>query len=189
MKWSLLSPAIASIGQGIGGNMGGLNRLADGLGDGVVNRGAGDLGDNVAVLDLNRDNLHLGVVHTVLGGDLTAGMLDCGNSRVGNSVSNRGHKGSMSSISQPLGISIGLSLSLPLDNVGSREHSRGITEDINNILADLLVLDLLSGHSLCGAHILSRRNTALGGEDLVLHLTVAGGDSGQVVGGHCRGRQ
>ena len=189
MNTSLLSISITTIGiatigmgQGIGGNVGGLHRLADGLGDGVVDGSAGDLGDNVAVLDLNGDTLHLRVVHAVLGGDLAAGVLHSGDSRVSHSMGNRGHKGSLG-ITQPLGISIGLSLSLPLDKVGSRHDSGSIAENVNNILADLLVLNLLGGHNLRGAHILSNRGARLGGQDLILNLAVGGGSSGQIGGG------
>jgi len=62
----------------IGGviQMDGLHRLTGGLGDLVVNIGALDLGHNVAVLDLNRDELNLGVAHAVLGSNLTTSMLD-----------------------------------------------------------------------------------------------------------------
>ena len=164
--------------------MGGLHRLADGLGDGVVDGSAGDLGDNVAVLDLNGDTLHLRVVHAVLGGDLAAGVLHSGDSRVSHSMGNRGHKGSLG-ITQPLGISIsiGLSLSLPLDKVGSRHDSGSIAENVNNILADLLVLNLLGGHNLRGAHILSNRGARLGGQDLILDFAVGGGSSRQIGAG------
>merc|ERR1719281_87261 len=73
--------AIASMGH-----MGGLHGLAGGLGDLVLNISAGHLGDGVAVLHLHGDQLHLGVVHAVLGGHLTAGVLHSGGHRVGNSV-------------------------------------------------------------------------------------------------------
>jgi hypothetical protein len=100
-------------------------------------------------------------------------VLDSGDSRVGNSVSNRGHIGGMG-ITQPLSISICLGLSLALDNVSSGEDGRSITENINNILADLLVLNLLGGNGLGGAHILCNGGAGLGGQDLVLHLAVGG---------------
>jgi hypothetical protein len=184
---TLLSVGIATIGisaigmgQGIGGHVGGLNRLADGLGDGVVDRGAGDLGDDMAVLDLNGDALHLGVVHTVLGGDLTASVLDGGNSGVGHSMSDRGnsmgHRGSsIAIVGPPVSLSIGLSLSLTLvEEVSSRQNGGNwrIAKDVHNILADLLVLNLLGGNGLGGAHILGRGCTGLSCEDLVLHLAV-----------------
>ena len=60
------------------GDMGGLNGLTSGLGDLVVDIATGDLGHGVAVLDLNGDNLDLGVVNTVLSGDLAAGVLHGG---------------------------------------------------------------------------------------------------------------
>ena len=80
--------------------MGRLHSLALGGGDGVLHGGAVHLGDGVAVLHLHRDELDLGVIHlkrgkmmmmkqcwrcwrdistyTVLGGDLSAGVLHCG---------------------------------------------------------------------------------------------------------------
>ena len=89
--------------------MGGLHSLALGDWDGVLHRGAVHLGHGVAMLHLHRDELDLGVVNTVLGGDLPAGVLHCGCHRVGHSVG---------WISQELSISLGLGLSLPL-TVGS----------------------------------------------------------------------
>jgi hypothetical protein len=193
MNSSLLSVSITTIsisaismGKRVGGNVGGLHRLTDGLGDGVLHGSAGHLGDNVAVLDLNGHALHLGVVHTVLGGDLTASVLDSCDSRVGNSMSNRGHIGGMgiAIVASPVSLSIGLSLSLVQQVSGKDGCSRGIAENINNILADLLVLNLLGGNGLSGAHILGGGSACLGGQDLVLHLAV-GGVSSQV-GGSCQ---
>ena len=199
MNTSLLSISITTIGiatigmgQGIGGNVGGLHRLADGLGDGVVDRGAGDLGDDVAVLDLNGDTLHLGVVHTVLGGDLAAGVLHSGNGRVGHSMGNRGNVGQrgkggsmgITIVSAPVCLSISLSLSLVQQMAsGHNGGNRSIAENVNNILADLLVLDLLSGHNLGGAHILSGGDARLGGQDLILDFAVGGGSSRQIGAG------
>ena len=169
---------VSGVGKGVGGDMGGLNGLAGGLGDGVLNIGAVDLGDGVAVLDLNGDNLDLGVVNTVLGGDLPAGVLHGGDSGVGNSVGNRvGKRGnSMSSIStKSVELRISFSISFPLHNSVSnnRGNSGGaITEGVNNILAHLLVLDLLGINNLGGANILGSRSTSLGDQDLVLSFTV-----------------
>ena len=58
--------------------MGGLHGLTLGGGDGVLHGGAVHLGDGVAVLHLHGDQLDLGVVDAVLGGDLPAGVLDGG---------------------------------------------------------------------------------------------------------------
>merc|ERR1719225_2459200 len=98
-----------NIGGSIGGvgKMLGHNGLALGGGDLVGHIGAGHLGDGVAVLNLDGDGLHLGVVNAVLGGDLTAGVLDGGLQRVGNSVGGHGG-GSVGSVvvgsSQELGV-------------------------------------------------------------------------------------
>merc|ERR1719348_1046265 len=54
---------------------GGHHGLAGGHGELVLHRSTGDLGDGVTVLNLHRDLLDLGVIHTVLSGDLTASML------------------------------------------------------------------------------------------------------------------
>ena len=58
--------------------MGSLHCLALGGWDGVLYGGAVHLGDGVAVLHLHGDQLDLGVVDTVLGGDLAAGVLHGG---------------------------------------------------------------------------------------------------------------
>jgi len=79
-------------------------RLTGGHGELVLHILTGDLGDSVTVLNLDRNLLDLGVVHTVLGGDLTASMLHCGSHGVGHSVSygshmvshrSRSHRGDM----------------------------------------------------------------------------------------------
>jgi len=165
------------------------NSLAGGLGELVLNISTGDLGDGVAVLNLNGDSLDLGVVHTVLSGDLTASVLHGGLDGVGNSMSSNGsnggmgNNGSMGSIgvgSKVLSISISLGLSLTLGNgVVSTNNgcNRGVTDGVNNLLADLLVLDLLSIHSLLGAHILSGGSADLGGQDYFLSCARGGGSS------------
>merc|ERR1711881_278051 len=121
--------------NGVGGG-GGDDGLAGGLGKLVLDIGTGDLGDGVAVLNLNGDLDDLGVVNAVLGGDLTASVLHGLGDGVGNSVgngqrsSNRGDSdsrgssvGSVVSVGDVLSISIGISLSLsisfPLAVVGS----------------------------------------------------------------------
>jgi len=198
----------SSIGKGISSNVGGLHRLAGGLGDGVLHITAGNLGDSVAVLNLHGDDLHLGVVDAVLGGDLVAGVLDGGHSRVGNSmgnggdssVGNRGNSGvgkgstggvgkgstgnmgtiggsntSIEDLSISLSLSLGLSISLSLHDMGNSRG--GVTDGVNNILADLLVLDLLGVNKFLGADVLSSGNAGLGHQDLVLNLAVGGGGS------------
>jgi len=194
------------VGNGNGGSgisVGGLNGLAGGLGDGVLDGSASDLGDGVAVLNLDGDNLDLGVVNTVLGGDLTASVLHSGDSRVGNSVGNGGNvgnggsgvdkrgssqgSGNVSGITvESISLSIGLSISLSLHNMGIGSGS--VTEDINDILADLLVFDLLGLDGLGEANVLSGGGTGLGDQDLLLGDTVGGG-SGVVGDGGNRGNR
>merc|ERR1712123_231861 len=132
------------------GNMGGLHWLTGGLGDLVLNVRAGHLGDGVAVLNLDRDQLDLGVVDTVLGGNGSAGVLHCGGHRVGNSVGDRQSNGGMgnkrsSSMGEGVGseretskvLSISISISFTfVDSMGKRS----VTDVVNNLLADLLVL-------------------------------------------------
>merc|ERR1712080_546572 len=115
---------------------GGHHGLAGGLGKYVLHILTGDLGDSVTVLNLDRNLLDLGVVHTVLGGDLTASMLHCGSHGVGHSMSYRsgdcdGSSRSNSSIasmgvrsSEVLGVSLSISLSLPLNVVVSSISNR-----------------------------------------------------------------
>ena len=171
------------VGSSVGsvGHVLGDNRLALGGGDLVVDILALDLGDGVAVLHLDWDQLDLGVVDTVLGDHLTASVLDGGLDRVGNSVdsgSNNWSSDSSSVVStsqEVLRISLGISLSLG-NVVSSGSNSGGITDDISHLLADLLVLDLLGVDSLGGAHVLSSGDAGLGGQDLDHGLTVGGRD-------------
>ena len=67
-------------------DMGSLNWLTGSLGKLVVDIGTGDLGHNVALLNLNWDVLGLGVVKAVLGLNFTASMLHGFSDGVGNSV-------------------------------------------------------------------------------------------------------
>jgi len=171
-------------------SVGGLNGLTGGLGQTVLNISASDLGDGVAVLNLDGDNLDLGVVNTVLGGDLTASVLHGGDSRVGNSVGNGGNVGNGSSnsgVSQRGGgdvagitvesISIGISLSIGLSLHNMSIGSGSVTEDINDILAHLLVFNLLGLDGLGVAHVLGGGGTGLGNKDLLFGDTVGGGAS------------
>jgi len=190
-------------GKGVVRDVGGLNRFTGGLGDQVLVVGASYLGDGVAVLHLHGDNLDLGVVNTVLGGDLAAGVLHGGDGRVGHGVSNRGYYGAMegSRSSSMVGgyatveeSSIGVSFSLclraslsPVKRVGDR----GVTDGVDNILAHLLVLDLLGVNGLGGALLLGAGHTSLSCQHLVLSLAVGGrhvvssGSRGQ--GSSCQG--
>lgn len=175
-------------GGGVGsvGGVGGLDLLAGSLGDLVVNIDTRHLGDSVAVLNLHGDSDDLGVVHTVLSDDLPAGVLHGSGHGVGHgmgshqrSVVGDGNGGSgvvgIASITVVgIGISLGLSLSLTLVHVVG---SRGITQDIDHILADLLILDLLSLNGLGGADILSDGGASLGHEDLGGGNAVGSGDS------------
>ena len=163
--------------------------LALGGGDHVLNGLAGDLGDSVAVLNLDGDSLDNGVVNAVLGDDGPASVLDGGLDRVGNSVSDRGDKGGgdggsgvVSSISsiQVLGISISLGIGLPLsDGVvsgGGNGDGGLVTDHVLDLLADLDVLNLLSVDGDGVADILGGGGAHLGLEDLVDGLAVSGGD-------------
>jgi len=175
------------------GGGGGDDGLAGGLGQLVLDIGTGDLGDGVAVLNLDGDLDDLGVVNAVLGGDLTASVLHGLGDGVGNSVgngqrsngsngvshSNGGNGGSdgvgkgKTGVGEVLGIS--LSLSLPLAVVGNDGSSNGsVTEGVNDLLADLLVLDLLGGDGLGGADLLGSGGADLGDQDHVLGDTVGG---------------
>ena len=199
----LLAVAVASMvsgrGNGVGGG-GGDNGLTGGLGQLVLDIGTGDLGDGVAVLNLDGDLDDLGVVNAVLGGDLTAGVLHGLSDGVGNSVGNgqrsngvshsNGSNGGSDGVSkgktgvgEVLGISLSLGISLPLAVVGSNgsNGSNGsVTESVNDLSADLLVLDLLGGDGLGGADLLGSRGADLGDQDHILSDT--GGGRGSVVG-------
>merc|ERR1712243_136413 len=59
----------------------------------------------------------------------------------------------------------------------NRSSNWSITDGVNHLLADLLVLDLLCLYGLCGADILSGGSAELGGEDLVLCHAVASSNS------------
>lgn len=194
----LLSVSISSMGnRGNGGNhgggissmrdMSGLNSLTGSLGDLVVYIGTGNLGDSVAVLNLDGDKLDLGVVNTVLSGNFTASMLDCGSDRVSNSVgsnwsnSNRGSKRSSKRSSNGMGsirsgkvlrISLGFSFSLSLTLGNGVVTKRLVADGVNDFLANLLVLNLLGLNSLSGANILGRWDTCLCHKNLNLSLAV-----------------
>jgi len=131
------------------GDMFGLDCFTGGLGDLVVDIGTGNLGDSVAVLNLNWDKLDLGVINAVLSGNFTASMLDISFDGVSNSMgsnwsnmSNWGCKRSSSkrgSIRMGKELRISFSFSLTLSNVmrSKRGSNRSITDGVNNFLAEL----------------------------------------------------
>ena len=170
----LLSITISSISQSMSSitsmrHMSSFNLLTDGLGDLVVDILTGHLGHSVAVLNLNWDSLHLGVINTVLGGNLTASMLDSGLNRVGNSSSSQ--RGNVVSSVSSEELRISFSISLTLTN-GMVTKSWCVTDLGDNILADLLVLNLLGVNCLLGADILGGWNTFLGHKNIHLSLAV-----------------
>jgi len=187
-----------SNGGSIGGvgHVGGLNGLTGGLGDLVVDIATGDLGHGVAVLNLNGDNLDLGVVNAMLGGNLTASVLDGGGDGVSNSVSsnwgnsNRGSSERSSNsvgsirVSKELRISLGISLSITLSNGvvsnSSRDNSGLVTDSVNNLLADLLVFNLFSLDGLGVADVLGGRDAGLCHENLNVSLAVSSRDGSMV---------
>jgi hypothetical protein len=148
-------------------HVGSLNGLAGGLGDLVLNRGADNLGHGVAVLNLNRDELHLGVVHAVLGGNLATGVLDGSLDWVSYSVSNRGNMvGSIASEELRIGFSVSLGFTLAIvTSVGNRGCG-SITQGVNNLLADLLIFNLFGINNLGVADIFSRWDAGLCYENL-----------------------
>lgn len=212
MSLSLVSVAVAGVADsdGSGGNGvlggGGDNGLTGGLGEHVLDSLTGDLGDGVAVLNLDGDLDDLGVVHAVLGGDLAAsvghglgdgvsdgvshgqrssdsvGNGEGGSGEGGSGVSGVGNTGV--SVGKVLGISLGiglgLSISLPLAVVAGvvgNGSNRGVTEDIGDLSALLGVLDLLGGDGLGGADLLGPGGADLGDQDHVLGHTGGGGVS------------
>ena len=178
------------------GGGGGDDGLTGGLGQLVLDIGTGDLGDGVAVLNLDGDLDDLGVVNAVLGGDLTASVLHGLGDGVGNGVGNgqrsngvshsnggsdRGSGvGGVVAVGEVLGISISLGLSLPLAVVGNGVSNGSVTEGVNDLSAHLLVLDLLGGDGLGGADLLGGGCADLGDQDHVLGDT--SGSRGGVVG-------
>merc|ERR1712088_518462 len=129
---------------------GGDDGLTGGLGQLVLNIGTGDLGDGVAVLDLDGDLDDLGVVNAVLSGDLTASVLhglgDGGSDGVSQRSSD-GVVGEDTGVGEVLGISLSIGLGLPLAEVVDSDGSSNgsVTESVDDLSADLLVLDLLGG--------------------------------------------
>merc|ERR550534_2691656 len=71
---------------------------------------------------------------------------------------------------------ISLSISLSVSLVKSMVSMSSITQNIDNILAHLLVFNLFGLNGLGGAHVLGGGGTGLGDQDLALNLAVGGGD-------------
>ena len=162
------------------GHMSSLHWFTDSLGDLILNIATGNLGHGVAVLNLNWDSLHLGVVNTMLSSHFTASVLDSSLDGVSNSMGNWSNM--VSSItSKELGISFSISLTLADSMMVTTNNSRSITDGANHILADLLVLNLFCVHNLSVADILCGWNTSLGDKNLQFSLAV--GCSNCVVGG------
>merc|ERR1719315_725857 len=156
---------------------GGHHGLTGGHGELVLHILTGDLGDGVTVFYIDRNFLDLRVVHTVLSGDLTASMLHSSSDGVGHSMSNRGDMLCYSNVASIcmsdtvsiLGcevqrISLRLSLSLPL---GMMIRS-SITQSVHNLLAHLLILNLLGSHNLSAANFLRVRGASLSDQDDIL---------------------
>merc|ERR1712126_241470 len=178
---------------------GGHHGLAGGHGELVLDGSAVNLGDGVTVLNLDGNLDDLGVVHTVLSGDLTASMLHSSSDGVGHSMGNGSRSncdggssrsnGSISGMSvrgsEVLGISLSVSLSLsfslclPLNMVvsGITDRSGSVTQSVHNLLAHLLILNLFSSHSLSAANLFSARGASLGDQDDILSDTVRSGSS------------
>merc|ERR1711935_559127 len=89
--------------------------------------------------------------------------------------------GSERETSKILSISISISLSFSFTFVDSM-GKRSVTDVVNNLLADLLVLNLLSLDGLFGADVLSGGCADQGDEDLLLSHAV-GSSHGVVRGG------
>jgi len=191
--------SVGSDGGGNGGNIssladvGGGDGLAGGDGDEVLNIGTVDLGDDVAVLNLNGDNLDGGVVNAVLGGDGAAGVLHGSFNRVsdgggddggGSNVSNG--SGVSSGVGESTGktvsvVSIGISVSggfgigFTLGNNVSSISEGSITENVGGLLAERHIFDLLGVDGDGVTDVLSAGNAVLGGQDLVHGVAVGGG--------------
>merc|ERR1719153_1864577 len=187
---------------------GGHHGLTGGHGELVLHILTGDLGDGVTVFYIDRNLLDLGVVHTVLSGDLTASMLHSssdgvchsmgnggrgdmvshsnrssvvsnsdGGSMVSNSKRSSGSKrstvGEVLRVSLSFGVSIsnGFSLSLAMMIRSS------VTQSVHNLLAHLLILNLLSSHNLSAANLLRMRGASLSDQDDILSDTVRSGSS------------
>jgi len=164
---------------------GGHHGLTGGHGELVLHILTGDLGDGVTMFYIDRNLLDLRVVHTVLSGDLTASMLHSSSDGVGHSMMNRSdmlcHSNvastCMSNTVSILGcevqrISLSLSISFRFSLSLAMMIRSSITQSVHNLLADLLILNLLGIHSLSAAHFLRVSSTGLSDQDDILRCTV-----------------
>jgi len=181
-------------------DVGGGDSLTGGDGDEVLDIGTGDLGDDVAVLNLDGDNLDGGVIHAVLGGDITASVHNGGGHRVSDSGSDDGDGGngvvsigsnggngvvtissSVSiSTSSVESISFGISLGFTSVDMVGDGGNRGVTQMVGGLLAEGHILNLFSVDGDHVADVLGGGNAVLRDEDLVDGVAVGGG--GSVVG-------
>merc|ERR1712098_343823 len=152
---------------------GGHHGLTGGHGELVLHILTGDLGDGVTVFYIDRNLLDLRIVHTVLSGDLTASMLHSSSDGVGHSMMDRGD---MLCYSNVTSTSISISLSLPL----AMMIRSSITQSVHNLLAHLLILNLLGIHSLSAANFLRVSSAGLSDQDDIFLCTV--GSRSSVVG-------
>merc|ERR1719309_921160 len=166
---------------------GGHHGLTGGHGELVLHILTGDFGDGVTVFYIDRNLLDLRVVHTVLSGDLTASMLHSSSDGVSHSMMDRGDMLCYSNVASTcmsdtvsiLGCEvqrIRLSLSLPL----AMMIRSSITQSVHNLLAHLLILNLLGIHSLSAANFLRVSSTGLSDQDDIFRCTV--GSRSSVVG-------
>merc|ERR1719153_1659546 len=100
-------------------------------------------------------------------------MLHSSSDGVGHSMGNggRGDMVSHSNRSSVVSISNGFSLSLAMMIRSS------ITQSVHNLLAHLLILNLLGSYNLSAAHFLRVRGTSLSDQDYILSDTVRSGSS------------
>jgi hypothetical protein len=182
-----------------GGDISGLADMSGGDGfaggdrDEVLNIGTVNLGDDVAMLNLNGDNLDGGVVHAVLGGDGAASVLHGSLNRVSDGGGNDGGGSNVSNGSGvssgvgestgktvsvvSIGISLGGGIGFTLGNNVSGISEGSVTENVGGLLAERDILDLFSVDGDGVADVLSAGHAVLGGQDLVLGFAVGGGAS------------
>merc|ERR1711970_1267229 len=161
-----------------------LHRLTGGLGDLVVNVRALDFGNNMTVFNLNWYKLHLGVVNTMLSGNLAACVLHFSCDRVSNSMGNwerrnrvsnnwglinKGTRSNDQWISFSSCSSISLCISFTLTNL-MIPISWLITESLHDLLAYLLILNFLCFYSFGLTNILREWDTRLSFEDFMIRL-------------------
>jgi len=187
-------------GSNIGGftDVGGGDSLTGGDRDEVLDIGTGYLGDDVAVLNLDGDNLDGGVIHAMLGGDITASVLHGGSDRVTNSRSDDGGNGVVGNLGvgvstmvsgissmriSVLSISLGISFTLVHSMMGISgmvSFNWSVAKMINGRLAQRHVLNLFGVNGDDVADVLGGGDTVLGDQDIV--DGGAHGSGGVVVG-------